>query len=238
MTVLQQDRTLRIPQAHNGPRGHANGGFACGAFAQLVPGPATVRLLRMVPLERDLVAVRVTDGFVVRDGARQVAHVTRAGPFVAEPPLLPSPEAARAAREAHPLRGIRHPLSDCVVCGPERTDGLEVTPGPLAGARDVLAAPFVVKPEYARDDGATPESMWGALDCISYPAQLLHEQRIAWLGTLTVALHGTPAVGQELVAVGWTLAVGDRSYRTAGALIGPDGGVVASSRAIWVLARL
>ena len=43
---------LFIPAAHHGPRGRANGGFAAGTFASLVSGPAAVRLVRPVPLER------------------------------------------------------------------------------------------------------------------------------------------------------------------------------------------
>ena len=78
-----------------------------------------------------------------------------------------------AAREAHPLRGVRHPMSDCVVCGPERGDGLQVTPGPLAAVPQVLASPFVVRPDFAVDGRASVPSLWGALDCISYPADLL-----------------------------------------------------------------
>ena len=236
-TTRVENRTLRIARDLNGPRNHANGGFACGTFGGLVDGPAVVRLARKVPLERDLDAARVGTGWVVHDGTRRLAEVRPHEPIRDEPPVRPTLEAARQARAAHPFRGVRHALSTCVVCGPDRTDGLEVTPGPLAGSPEVLAAPFVVKPAFARAGTATVESVWGALDCVSFPAVLLHARRIGLLGEQAVQIHRVPVVGEELVAVGWSRGAGTRSHRTASALLDAQGNVVASARAIWVEAR-
>lgn len=74
-------------------------------------------------------------------GDRLVAVAEAVQPFVLEPPVRPTAAQAESARERHPLRGLRHPLSDCVVCSPERRDGLGVTPGPLESDPDILASP-------------------------------------------------------------------------------------------------
>jgi len=230
--------SLRLLQAYNGPHGSANGGFACGTFAQLVSGPAAVRLDRKVPLERDFVARRTGDGgFSVHDADQRVASVSHTATFKDQPPIIPTYEAAVAARAAHPLRAVRHPLSDCVVCGPERSDGLHVTPGPLAGMPQVLASPFVVRPEFATNGMASVESVWGALDCVSYPADLLSGGRLAHLGTLAVDIHRSFDIGEELIALGWKVGSGTRSHSTASALVDAASQVVASGRAVWVEAK-
>lgn len=236
-TAARLSGPLRISAAHHGPRDRANGGFAAGTFASRVSGPAAVRLERAVPLERSFDVKETGREIMIVDGGELVARVSPCPTFVDIPPLVPTYEAAVAAREAHPLRGVRHPMSDCVVCGPERADGLRVTPGPLAAVPDVLASPFVVRPDYAVQGLASAESLWGALDCISYPADLLRRRRLAYLGSLAVAIHRTPEVGERLTAVGWMLGSGQRSHRTASALIDESDQVVASGRAVWVEAR-
>ena len=227
------DQVLRIAARLNGPRDHANGGFACGTFASVARGPAAVRLLRGVPLEQDLVATPTGDErWTVHDARQRIADIATVAPFCDEPPVRPDLEDARRAREAHPFRGVRHPLSDCVVCGPDRTDGLEVTPGPVGDG--VLAAPFVVKPAYADGGLATTASVWGALDCVSFPAALVARWQLALLGELAADVRRRPAVGEQLVAVGWTTGAGRRSHRTASALLDERGEIVASGRAVWV----
>ena len=227
-TFLALDTTM------NGPRNKANGGFAAGTFADLVGGTATVTLHRPVPLDRPFGVAWTPSSYAVMDGLQIVASVARSGPFVLEPPVRPSYAQAEDARRAHPFRGVRHTLSDCVVCGPDRTDGLRVTPGPLAGHPGVLAAPYDPPASFSVDGHATHASVWGALDCVSYPAALLADGRLALLGSLTVHRTREIAVGEPLVAVGWTLGSGTRSHQTASALLDEDGAVVASARAVWV----
>jgi hypothetical protein len=228
---------LRIPAAHHGPRDRANGGFACGTFASIIPGPAAVRLERPVPLERYLDVEKVSTEVIIRDGGDVIARVCPRPAFEDAPPIVPTYAVAVAARDAHPLRGVRHPMSDCVVCGPERRDGLRVTPGPLAAVPDVLASPFLIRPDFAREGRGSVESLWGALDCISYPADLLRRRRLAHLGSLSVDIHRTPRIGEELTAVGWMLGSGNRSHRTASALVDESDQVIASGRAVWVEAK-
>src|SRR5689334_18737913 len=141
MTNNLMTTSIRLSGRENGPKGMSNGGFACGTFAGLVGGTAKLTLLQKVPLETDLTARISQNQAEVLTGDRLIAVDEEVEPFVLEPPVRPTPAEAEAARNRHPLRGVRHPLSDCVVCGPERRDGLGVTPGPLESDPDVLAAP-------------------------------------------------------------------------------------------------
>ena len=221
----------------NGPRRRANGGFAAGTFADLVGGTATVSLRRMVPLGRSFGVLATPDELAVLDGATPVATARPVTPFVVQPPVRPTFARAEEARRAHPYAGRRHALSDCVVCGTDRPDGLHVTPGPLPHEPGILAAPYDPPAHFATDGVALPASVWGALDCVSYPAALLAAGRIAFLGSLTAHRTRDIAVGEPLVAVGWTLGSGTRSHSTASALLDEDGTVIASAHAVWVEAR-
>lgn len=126
--------TIVLEPRNNGPRGSSNGGFAAGTFAQHVGGTAWVRLMAPPPLGTALTVDVDDDGVAtVLAGARTIATARRATPFVLEPPIVPSMEVAEAASRRY--SGVRHALSDCVVCGPERADGMHVTPGPLTPAR-------------------------------------------------------------------------------------------------------
>src|SRR4051794_30725297 len=128
MTNTMMTTPVRLSGRENGPTGMSNGGFACGTFAGLVGGTAKVTLHKKVPLETDLSAQISGDRAQVWAGDRLIAVAEAAAPFVLEPPVRPTAAQAEFARERPPLRGVRHPLSDCVVCGPERLDGLGVTP--------------------------------------------------------------------------------------------------------------
>ncbi|WP_166878782.1 hypothetical protein [Salinibacterium sp. ZJ450] len=232
--------TLRLDARLNGPPKSANGGFAAGTIAETLGGTASVRLIRPIPLESPLEVEMDTDGLTasVTDSDHQrVAEVRRVDPFTMIPPVRPSFADAEAARAASPLQGARHLLSNCVVCGPERRDGLAVTPGPLANRSDVLAAPFVPLERDATDGVVHPEAVWGALDCPSYPATSLLEHRVGLLGTLTAHRNRDVFLGERLVAVGWTVEHHGRSTQTASALLDERGDVVASARAVWIELR-
>lgn len=235
--TIQAASTIRLDMRENGPKGASNGGFACGTFAGLVGGTAEVRLAAPIPLGVELEAV--VDGphgrIVLAD--RTLSSIRATEPFMLAPPVRPTLDQAVRARRRHPFVGIRHPLSDCVVCGPERTDGLRVTPGPLDDDVDVLAAPFVPTDRFAVDGRVRTAAVWGALDCPSYPAAEARARRLGLLGTLEAHQVRPIGVGEELVVVGWTVAAGGRSTRTASAILDRDGAVVASARAVWVVLR-
>jgi hypothetical protein len=237
MNTIQTPHTLRLREHEIGPKGRSNGGFACGSLAALVGGTARVDLVAGVPVATDL---RVSVGHgraTLTVGDTVLARARAVEPFVLEPPVRPSWDEAADARERHPLRGVRHPLSDCVVCGPERYDGLRVTPGPLAGDPDVLASPFDPTDQFAVDGQVRPAAVWGALDCPSYPATALRERRLSLLASLEAHQVRPLAPGERTVVVGWTTGSGARSVRTASAMIAEDGAVVATARAVWVALR-
>ena len=237
MTNTMMTTHLRLSGRENGPKGMSNGGFACGTFAELVGGTAKVTLHQKVPLETDLTARISGDVAKVLAGDQLLAVAEAVDPFVLEPPLKPTLAQADAARERHPLRGVRHPLSDCVVCGPERRDGLGVTPGPLEWEPDILAAPFRPTTGYAVDGVVRPAAIWGALDCTSYSAADYRSRRFCLLGSLEGHQVRPVEVSESLVVLGWTREVGNRSVQTASAMIDEDGAVVASARAVWVAVK-
>jgi len=229
--------TLHIDARLNGPPRSANGGFACGLIAHSLGGTASVRLLRPVPLATPLAVHADADGFraqVTDPRHRRVAEVQLVEPFTMIPPVTPRFDDAEAARAASPLHGARHLLSNCVVCGPERRDGLHVTPGPLATRTDILAAPFVPLHRDSTDGVVHPAAVWGALDCPSYPAAALLAGRIGLLGTLAAHRNRDVLPGERLVSVGWTIQDRGRSTQTASALVDEGGDVVASARAVWI----
>ena len=160
---------ITIPGTYNGPPTSAQGGYACGALARFVGEPAEVTLRTPPPLDRPLTVVAdEQEAVLLLDGETLVAEVLPAELPVLEPPLRPTFEQALEARRRHPGNGIRHPLSGCFVCGPERADGLHVSPGPIDEERDIGAAPFEPDGSVADEGAVRPEIVWAALDCPSY----------------------------------------------------------------------
>jgi hypothetical protein len=235
--TIQQLSALRLDPRENGPKGKSNGGFACGTFASLVGGTADVRLVRGVPLGVDLTVDGDATHARFSSGGRLLATARATDAFVLEPPVAPTLAEAAEARSRHPFYGVRHLLSHCVVCGPQRSDGLRVTPGPLAEHPDILATPFAATDQFAVNGQLRAAAVWGALDCPSYPAAWMRTRRFGLLGSLQAHQVRPIAVGEQLVVVGWTLGEGNRSTRTASAIIDQAGQVVASARAVWVALR-
>lgn len=228
---------IRLAAQENGPKNLSNGGFACGTFAGLVGGTAEVTLRAGVPLETELRARVSGDRAEVTSADHTLAEVERVEPFVLEPPVRPTVHQAELARQRHPFRGVEHPLTDCVVCGPGRRDGLQVTPGPLEDQVDVLASPFRPTERYAVRGEVRTAAVWGALDCPSYPAAAMRARRFCLLGSLRAHQTRPVHVGEDLVVVGWTVREGVRSVSTASAILTGDGAVVASAQAVWVALR-
>lgn len=227
---------VRIDRRFNGPRRSANGGFAAGSIALHVDAETvTVVLERPVPLERDLDVVDDhRGGVVVLRGARRLARAFPGRLAETQLPGAPSYDEALAARARHPLAGMRHPLSDCVVCGPRRSDGMHVTPGPLAGDPHRLAAPWSVDPRFAHAGQADYAAVWGALDCTSYPAAALHARVLCLLGAMTARIERRPRVGEHLVVHSWTREQHGRRHETSIAMVDARGAVVARADATWI----
>jgi hypothetical protein len=232
--------TLRFDARFNGPPRSVNGGFACGGIAETLGGTASVRLIRPIPLEEPLEVVVALDGQsaqVTDSGHRLLATATKLDPFTMIPPVRPRFRDAEEARAGSPLHGARHLLSNCVVCGAQRPDGLGVTPGPLKVRRDVLAAPFIPHERDTAGGVVDPAAVWGALDCPSYPASSLLDRRVGLLGTMAAHRNRDVFLGERLVVVGWTVQRHGRVSHTASALLDENGDVVASARAVWIELR-
>jgi hypothetical protein len=240
VTAARTLPAITLGARYNGPPDSANGGYACGRVAALVDGPAAVRLSSPPALDHPLAAHRTDDGGVrvTHDGVLVADGRPLGAGLPDDVPVVPSYADCLLARERHPGRGVRHLLSDCYVCGPERTDGLGVTPGPLAGSAGVLAAPYLAPTAEADGDGLVPEALtWAALDCPSYPAALIGTGAIALLGELAADVRRPVRADERMCVVGWTLGVSGRKHRTASAVLSPDGELVAVARATWIELR-
>lgn len=234
--------TVRIPGRFNGPPQSANGGYACGYVAALLPeAPAVVVRLHAPPLmDVDLPATVDPDAGTVTvldaDGETAVATAHAAEPLDGlEPPLCPSVADARAAMRAHPWLGERHMLSDCFVCSPHRHDGLGLHFGPLATAPEVNGAVLIGDATLPHaGDVLDPVNVWGALDCPSYVPMLVGLDALALLGSLHAELLEPVPLGAPVVTVGWHESSDGRKHRTASALLTPDGDLFARARATWI----
>ena len=231
--------SIRVDRRLNGPRRSANGGFAAGTIARYVDADTvTVVLRRPVRLERPLnVVADGAEGRLVYDRRRIVAE---AGPGVLDDGRSPEPpafEQALTARAAHPLAGLRHPLSDCVVCGPGRADGMHVTPGFAPGRPELLVAPWIVDGRDSVGGQAPYAAIWAAMDCTSYPAIALRDRRLCLLGTMTAAVQRRPRIGERLVVFSWTREAHGRRYETSVSLVDAEGAIVARADATWIAMR-
>ncbi len=230
---------LLIDRELNGPRRSANGGFAAGYIAQHVDSDTvTVVLRRPIPVGRRLEVRDDADGgAVVADKGRAVAQAYPGRLSEGVVPAAPSFADALLARSRYPLAGVRHPLADCVVCGPERVDGMHVTPGPAPADAHRLAAPWTVDVRFSHAGLAQYAAVWGALDCPSYPARALATGTLCLLGTMTARVERRPRVGEHLVVHSWTREERGRRFETSAAMVDSTGEFVARADSTWVAVK-
>jgi hypothetical protein len=244
---VETDGFVVIGRRFNGPVDSANGGYAAGILGRTLGGAVEVTLRTPPPLETPLKVLRTeTDAILtlveVPDDGTAIAEARTTQPPDVTPPVVPDVDAADRAAARHPGIGVRHPLSDCVVCGPERDDGFHLHAGPLDDAPEVGAAVFRPDPSLAKADGTLPaEVLWAALDCPGFTPgmwnRFLGASTLTLLGRLTVALERPVEASETLVAVGWPLRADGRKHFTASALVTPSGEVVARSTATWIQLR-
>jgi hypothetical protein len=230
---------LQIPARYNGPPGSANGGWACGAVAHFVDGAAEVTLRSPPPLDTALEVVRDANGrVVVSDGETLVARAAPADLSGLHPPVRPTVAEAREAMRRHPGFGRRHLLSDCFVCGPERRDGLGLHFGPMPGWPKLNAALLVGDTTLPhRDCVLADEVAWAALDCVGYTPELWRAAQPSLLAAMAAEVLEPLAVGEPVVAVGWPLESEGRRHRSASALLGANGRLLARARSLWIRLR-
>ncbi|PZG18192.1 hypothetical protein C1I95_14080 [Micromonospora craterilacus] len=211
-----------IEARFNGPAGSGNGGWSAGVFAGAFggDGPVEVTLRRPPPLDTPLALV---DGEVRDPAGEVVAQVRPAEPLdeVVPPVDLAT---ARAASAAYPGL-VDHPFPSCYVCGPQRTDGLRIFPGPLPGGR--TAAP-VRAPEQV-----SAATVWAALDCPGGWA-VIGAGRPYLLGRIAALVEALPRPGDECVVTGAVVGIEGRKAQVRTSLYGPDGVLLGRARATWI----
>ncbi|WP_036372986.1 hypothetical protein [Micromonospora sp. ATCC 39149] len=211
-----------IPARFNGPPGSGNGGWCAGVFAAAsgLGGVVEVTLRQPPPLETPL----ALDGGEVRDPDGGLIAQVRGVDEV--PQVVPPVDAdtARAASAAYPGL-VDHPFPGCFVCGPDRTDGLRIFPGPLPDGR--TAAPFTAPGE------VSTATVWAALDCPGGWA-VIGPGRPYVLGRIAAVLDGLPSPGDECVVTGVADGTRGRKAVVRTSLYAPDGRLLGRAVAAWI----
>jgi hypothetical protein len=224
-----------VASRFNGPTGSGNGGYTCGLVAAasgLDRAEVTLRL--PPPLD---VPLRV-DGDGVYDPAGALVATASPAPEDAPgdlpggAPAFPGYDAARAAQQRYAGLG-HHPFPACFVCGPARSDGLGLAPGPVGEA--FVATTWVPHADLADGDRVRDEFVWAALDCPGAWALMQTDEAPIVLGRLAVAIAGNVLAGQPHVVTGWRRADREGRKHFAGtALYDAAGTLLATGRATWI----
>jgi len=220
-------RQVVVAERFNGPPGSGNGGYVCGTLAALVGGgPVAVRLLRPPRLGVQL----SVDGGRLLDGDTVVAE---AAAWTDDLPDLPSPvPQADADAATRRFAGyFRHPFPSCFGCGTDRTDGLRIFPGPVAGTTSV-AAPWRPGPTLAVAGSIPAPVVWTALDCPGGWA--IAGSTVVVLGTMVGQTQRPVSAGEELVVTAAPAGVQGRKRYAVSAVRTATGDLVAWSRQTWV----
>ena len=218
--------TLLIPGRYNGPPGSANGGYACGLLAAHCDGDAEVTLRLPPPLDTPLELVRDNGRIQLRDEDRLVAEAEPMALALDVPGPVSLPEADLASRDFAGF--LHHAYATCFVCGPDRSDGLAIYPGPVAGREGLVAAPWIP------GDAVTPELAWAALDCPSGWAVDDFQREGILLGRLAAHIVGLPAAGEPHVVIGWRRAIDGRKRLAGSALYTAGGELLAFAGSTWI----
>jgi hypothetical protein len=229
--------TVSIAPRFRGPAGSGNGGYVAGLLGGFAAEALEVRLRAPTPLDVPLsIAAGAAGALELRDGERLIASAAPAALELEVPPAVPQSAAIAAAARWRGTSG--HVSPGCFVCGPARSDGLGLTPGPLVHrGRDCVATPWRPDASLAGTRGRVrPEFLWAALDCPGYYA-IVPDWRVMLVGSFTGRVDDAVAVGERCVVVGWSLGGKGRSYRAATALYGDDGRCVARAVALWIEPR-
>ena len=230
-----------IDERYCGPPGSANGGYTAGRLAAFVDAPCIEVTLRAPPpLATPLAVERRDGGAALLEGTTLIADARPASLELDSP----APIAVRDAEEAstrfpYALEG--HAFPACFGCGPERApgDGLRIFAGPVAGRRDVYAAPWTPDRSLADPAGLVrPEFTWAALDCsggcrVSNP----RSTPPVVLGRLAVRIERHARAGEPHVVLAWPLELEGRKRSAGTALLDADGACLAIGRALWIELR-
>jgi hypothetical protein len=229
--------TVSIAARFCGPPGSGNGGYVAGLLGAFSAEPLEVRLRAPVPLAVPLtIAAREAGALELRDEDRLIATAAPAPLDLEVPAAVPETAAIAAAAD---WRGAREHVSPgCFVCGPGRSDGLGLRPGPLVHeGLQCVATPWRPDATLAGTCGRVrPEFLWAALDCPGYFA-VVPDSRTMLVGSFTGRVDDVVSVGERCVVAGWSLGGKGRTYRAGTALYGEDGRCVARAVALWIEPR-
>ena len=228
---------LTVDPRYFGMPGLGNGGYVAGLLASFAIDTVEVRLRSPVPLGVALDLCALEGGALeLRHGEVRLATAEPAE-LELEVPASIGAEVAHAASLQY--RGhLSHASPTCFVCGPARSDGLRIFPGPtVIGGRDAVAATWCPDPALAGTRGKVrPEFIAAALDCPGYSAAVA-DARPMLLGRFTCLYEGTVAVGETCVVAAWRIGGEGRKHRVATVLYGADGRTVARARGSWIELR-
>ena len=221
---------ITIDRRFRGPPDSGNGGYVAGYLASYLDGPAEVTLRMPPPLDTPLqVSQLQAEELELRNGEQLVAHAVKTE-LDLQPPIVSYEDAVRAARPA-----ANHPFPMCFVCGPERTDGLRILPGPVAD-KALIAAPWTPGRDLAVAHEVLPQFVWAALDCPGGLAWLdVAAGQSFVLGRLAVKLVSPVVVGEPYVALGWQVGRDGRKLFSRTALLHASGRVCGVGAATWFL---
>ncbi|PWE16447.1 hypothetical protein DDZ18_13600 [Marinicauda salina] len=222
-----------IDKRYCGPPNSGNGGYSCGVMARLIDGPAMCGLKAPPPLDRPLRVSR-NGAVALLDGETLIGAAEPADAPDLDIPALPPREAIEAASSRY-VGFERHAFPGCYVCGPERAegDGLRIFAGPLDGI-DAVAAPWTPDASLADADGRVGvEHVWAALDCPTWAA-FGDGDLAALLARMTAEVRERPKPGEACAILAWKLGSEGRKHRSAAALYGETGDVLAVAEALWI----
>ena len=230
-TTSALPRTITVAAGLNGPTASANGGVAAGLLAELIGGSVRVRLYRPPPLAEPM-KVRATPAGLEATADGEVAMTAEPAKLDISPPAVTIEEA-----EAATAPFVGHSAVKCVVCGPDRPDGLRLFPGPV-GAGPVHATTWRPPQWTAGEDGdVRPEIVWGVLDCPGAIMLARHypgESMFPALGTITAELRGNLRTGNTYIVTAWPRGRDGRKLYAGTAISDAGGRVHASSDQVCI----
>jgi hypothetical protein len=243
--------TIEIAHRFRGPPESGNGGYVCGAIAELLDGTALaahmeraveVTLRSPTPLDTPLLVRREDDTLSIHHGAHLVAEA-RLTDLALDIPAAPGYEIAWAARQnSHSLlkRSSRrfpdgvgvHPV--CFCCGAQHEDGLQVYAAPIDDGA-IVAAAWPTKAVWAGADGNLPARfIWTALDCPGQFAFHAAGIRTGMLGRLCARVEHPIAAGERCVVSGWRIGIEGRKFFAGTAVYDERGKLCAYAKAVWI----
>ncbi|WND04120.1 hotdog fold domain-containing protein [Temperatibacter marinus] len=233
---MQETRVV-IDKHFNGPNVSANGGYACGMMAEVLPQDqaATMRLLAPPPLEVDLRLVE-DNGHVELIHGNTVIGTGESSHLDPARPELPDNVNIYQAAE-NPISSSFDFLRQCYVCGPDRQeDGLHIHPGSLIGRDGEVACFWQTALDQADQAGFVDGlRLWSALDCPGYFASAAGKP--ALLGSMTAQILGAVKAGEIVTVHAWTKSISGRKHRAGVALYGPNRDCIALADQTWVVVK-